>query len=125
MQHFTRGIHVTTKRTSSYNLGMSAEIDSREVIEGDDFCNSLYYGHTSHNDTTGIGFPRVDDCANVSAADKLRMKTVHKDSTRLSKQLYADVVDKLVITCCDVILRRKSDGKLLLFYRRDKPAAGR
>jgi hypothetical protein len=29
----------------------------------------------------------------------------------------------MVITCVDVILQRKVDNKLLIFYRRDAPAA--
>ena len=33
-------------------------------------------------------------------------------------------VEKLVICCVDVIAKRKSDNKLLLFLRRDKPAQG-
>jgi ADP-ribose pyrophosphatase YjhB (NUDIX family) len=44
------------------------------------------------------------------------------DYRRLDASLYKQAVENLIIVCVDVVLRRRSDGKLLLFYRRDKPA---
>jgi hypothetical protein len=68
----------------------------------------------------GVGFPDINTCtdANVHATTVIR-----PEYKRLGADLYAQAVEILLIFCIDVMCRRKSDRKVLLFYRRDKPAA--
>jgi ADP-ribose pyrophosphatase YjhB (NUDIX family) len=41
----------------------------------------------------------------------------------LPKDFYELAVEALPLVCVDIVCRRKSDGKILLFYRRDPPVA--
>jgi hypothetical protein len=83
----------------------------------DDECNSLYYG--CFPEGNGVGFPYLGTVDDRTIA---KMQAIHPEYTRLPFDLYKKVVENLPIVCVDVICRRQ-DGKLLLFYRRDKPAA--
>jgi hypothetical protein len=83
----------------------------------DDDCNSLFY------DTSIIesGFP---SCKTISKEVVTRLTKVHSENIKLPKQLYGDIVASMPTVCVDVICQRYEDKKLLLFLRRDKPAAG-
>ncbi len=99
---------------------------SHSSQRADDSCHSLFYGN--HLPITGEGLPfpistSLSSLSSVSENDLKRLKTIHKEYIRLSKELYREVVWYLPVVCVDVVLKRKSDSKLLLFYRRDKPAA--
>ena len=85
--------------------------------EGDDGCQSLFYDLTPGKD--GVGFPHVKTTKRKTVE---MLRTVHPEYARLPFDLYKRVVESLPLVCVDVICRRQ-DGKLLLFYRRDKPAA--
>jgi ADP-ribose pyrophosphatase YjhB (NUDIX family) len=94
-------------------------IKDDKIIQGDDNCNSLFYGSLTAKD--GSGFPQGMTIDNATVAT---LKTVHPEYTKLPMEMYKKSVECLPIVCVDVICRRKADGKLLLFFRRDKPAAG-
>jgi ADP-ribose pyrophosphatase YjhB (NUDIX family) len=87
---------------------------------GDDFCNSLFYDVEQGNVEEGNGFP-VSKVINKETIK--RLKVVHDEFKKLPFDFYSQVVENLPVVCVDVICRRKSDGKILLFYRKDKPAA--
>jgi ADP-ribose pyrophosphatase YjhB (NUDIX family) len=89
------------------------------VGQADDACHSLFYGDTPGAD--GTGFP--DGVTNVSDTQIQRMTSVHGACVRLPTALYRDVVRSLPTVCVDIVCQRTSDKKILLFYRRDKPAA--
>jgi hypothetical protein len=61
----------------------------------------------------------------IDAAIVDRMKVVHNDYRRLPKDFYELAVEALPLVCVDIVCRRKSDGKILLFYRRDPPVASK
>lgn len=96
-------------------------LNTKKAIEmpADDSCHSLYYDMLPADDTSGVGFPALNSASLDVVA---RMKVVHPEYSRLPFALYKQIVENLPVVCVDVICRRQ-DGKLLLFYRRDKPAA--
>ena len=51
------------------------------------------------------------------------LTAVHPDYRKLPAEFYKFAVEHLPIVCVDVVLQRPADGKLLLFFRKDKPAA--
>jgi len=81
---------------------------------GDDNYNSLFY--SIETETDGRGMPTT------GTIDSTSLLHVHRDYQFLPKELYTCAVENLVIACVDVIAQRKSDKKILLFYRRDAPA---
>eukprot|EP00596_Hydrurales_sp_CCMP1899_P004475 CAMPEP_0119036436 /NCGR_PEP_ID=MMETSP1177-20130426/4144_1 /TAXON_ID=2985 /ORGANISM="Ochromonas sp, Strain CCMP1899" /LENGTH=233 /DNA_ID=CAMNT_0006996307 /DNA_START=94 /DNA_END=792 /DNA_ORIENTATION=- len=91
---------------------------TKVIYEADDECLSLFYGNTPKSEGRGFGEKEVIDATTVD-----RMKVVHNDYTRLPKDFYELAVEALPLVCVDIVCRRKSDGKLLLFYRRDPPVA--
>jgi ADP-ribose pyrophosphatase YjhB (NUDIX family) len=96
--------------SSRYNrLRQSSSVS---LVAADDSCQSLFYGEKTSSD----GKQTTDTVA--------RLKTVKPQFVRLPSQLYGDIVRNTPTVCVDVLCRRESDGKLLLFLRRDKPAAG-
>lgn len=88
------------------------------VNEADDQCQSLFYDN--HILPDGRGIP---NCHTISAHDVQVLKAIRPDYRRLPMELYKNVVECMPIVCVDIICQRKSDHKMLLFYRRDKPAA--
>lgn len=86
---------------------------------GDDECQSLFYGKGIGG--MGEGFPK--ERVGYNEEELANMMKVRPQYVRLSKSLYREVVWNLPTVCVDVILQRKSDNKVLLFFRRDKPAA--
>jgi NUDIX domain len=87
-------------------------------IPADDDCQSLFYD--SNIDPTGKGLPIVSTC---SSEVKEKVYTVKPEFKFLPRDFYAQAVEFLPTVCVDIMCRRKCDGKLLLFFRRDKPAA--
>eukprot|EP00667_Euglena_gracilis_P019145 EG_transcript_20459 len=85
---------------------------------GDDACYSLYYDADPEPD--GRGFPHTGTCTDSTVC---AMQTVHPEYRRLPADLYKQVVETLPTVCVDIVCRRRSDRKVLLFRRRDKPAA--
>ena len=90
---------------------------TKPVISADDDCHSLFYG--AEPSEGGCGFPSV---GTIDVGTVTRMCTIHNDYARLPFDFYKRAVESLPIVCVDVICKR-NDGKFLLFYRRDKPAA--
>jgi ADP-ribose pyrophosphatase YjhB (NUDIX family) len=89
------------------------------ISSGDDDCSSLFYG--SQISTTGEGLPFSNH--SIQSNEIKNLTTIRKEAVKLSTDLYRQVVWYLPVVCVDVILQRKSDNCLLLFWRRDKPAA--
>lgn len=89
------------------------------VAAADDDCSSLFYGHTIP--VTGEGLPYVS--SQITNHEIHNLTKIKNESIRISSPLYQQMVWSLPIVCVDVILQRKSDHSLLLFWRRDKPAA--
>ena len=96
----------------------SKDKDNEGVLNADDECQSLFYD--INPGLNGTGFPSLKSC---SPAIKDTMTTVRPEFKRLGADLYKQAVEFLPIVCIDIICKRKSDNKLLLFLRRDKPAA--
>lgn len=96
----------------------SALIRRQQGIQGDDDCHSLYYD-ILRDEQKGVGF---SEFYNINSSMIAKLRTVHPDYCRLPFKLYKEIVETMPIVCVDVICQRK-DGKMLLFYRRDKPAA--
>ena len=91
---------------------------SSESDDGDDLCQSLFYDKAPLPD--GKGFPVV----NSISSDRIDLLTrFHSDYKFLPSEFYKLAVENLPIVCVDVVCQRVIDGKLLLFYRRDAPAA--
>lgn len=107
------GVTFLLMRSRTKTVTSTADYDN-----ADDCCLSLYYDTNPAAD--GAGFSKVGTC---SEETKKMMLTVRPEYKRLSADLYAQAVENLPIFCVDVMCRRKSDGKILLFYRRDKPAS--
>lgn len=91
--------------------------NARLAVHADDEAHSMFYEITPPGGK-GRGFPFL---GTTKAETIARLKTVHTEYSRLPFEMYKSVVENLPICCVDVICRRQ-DGKLLLFYRRDKPA---
>jgi colanic acid biosynthesis protein WcaH len=91
-----------------------------ESEECDDSCGSLFYDETRLSASDGSGFPFTCTCRTSVVG---RMSTVHPEYRRLDASLYEQACSLLPIFCVDVVLKRKSDGKILLFLRKDEPAA--
>lgn len=85
----------------------------------DDKCQSLFYDKVPGEN--GIGFPELNTTSEEVLAS---LRTTHLEYARLPMEMYKSAVECLPIVCVDTICKRRKDGKLLLFYRRDKPAAG-
>lgn len=90
-----------------------------ESLMTDDNCNSLFYSDEILSD--GRGFPTANS---VDDREVNRLKQVHPEYIRLSKELYGGIVANIPTVCVDIICQREVDNKVLLFYRRDKPAKG-
>lgn len=94
--------------------------------KGDDDCFSLFYDHWGYisNDSSpreqGKGFPMRNSCRKEI---ETTMRTVHPEFRLVPKDLYSKIVEHIILVCVDVICLRKSDNKILLFFRRDKPAS--
>jgi 8-oxo-dGTP diphosphatase len=103
----------------TYFLESHYVVNVKEVEKGlaDDDCNSLFYDTVPGQD--GAGFPKI---RTTSAETMTRLKTVQSEWARLPFDFYKRAVETLPIVCVDVICKR-ADGKILLFYRRDAPAA--
>lgn len=93
------------------------QVSSPATLAEDD-CHSLFYD-VLPDDKKGEGFPEL---GTTSTATLDRLRTVHPEYARLPFHLYKQIVENIPIVCVDVMCRRQ-DGSLLLFYRRDKPAA--
>lgn len=97
----------------------SQAVPCRSTRTGDDGCNSLFYGTTPASEGRGYVCDRLVEQQVVD-----NMTTIHSEYRLLPKQLYRDVVSMLPTVCVDVICQRDVDKKILLFLRKDKPAAG-
>ena len=98
--------------------------NNNDVIykKADDNFQSLFYSTlTNEQLVSGIGFPNINT---IDTITKQKLLTIQQEYKRLDINLYKQVVENMVITCIDIIIQRKVDGKLLLFYRRDAPAKG-
>lgn len=108
------------KRRIEY-LKLKYRSTCREFCErlGDDQCSSLFYG--SVVSSSGEGLPETK--ISITSNDYNKLTKVRQEYIKLSSDLYRQVVWNLPVVCVDVILQRTSDHRLLLFWRRDKPAA--
>ena len=94
--------------------------------KGDDDCFSLFYDHWGYISSDlsprelGKGFPVRNSCRKEI---ENCMRTVRPEFRLVSKDLYSKIVEHMILVCVDVICLRKSDKKILLFFRRDKPAS--
>jgi ADP-ribose pyrophosphatase YjhB (NUDIX family) len=104
--------------TISLGYYLFARPKRHNEIESDDSCNSLFYGDTLA--TAGHGFPSTKS---INAEIVSNLTKVHKEYCRLPFDFYKNAVESLPILCVDVVCMRRSDRKILIFYRRDKPAA--
>eukprot|EP00428_Durinskia_dybowskii_P067113 CAMPEP_0170373462 /NCGR_PEP_ID=MMETSP0117_2-20130122/10082_1 /TAXON_ID=400756 /ORGANISM="Durinskia baltica, Strain CSIRO CS-38" /LENGTH=255 /DNA_ID=CAMNT_0010628355 /DNA_START=76 /DNA_END=843 /DNA_ORIENTATION=+ len=116
MQGFAVGVALATAIFSALCFIRTNKIDNHDAA--DDDCQSLFYDLLPE-DCKGKGFTSL---RTTSTATIALLKKVHPEYSRLPFELYKQVVESLPIVCVDVICRR-NDGKILLFYRRDKPAA--
>mmetsp|Transcript_5633 Transcript_5633/g.5832 ORF Transcript_5633/g.5832 Transcript_5633/m.5832 type:complete len:275 (+) Transcript_5633:54-878(+) len=113
------GIIGATTTLAIFSLRTAPNTKDKDApIEGDDECFSLFYDKVPGED--GVGFP---SCTTCSLSTKLALTTVYPEYRRLPNDIYSQVVEKLPLFCIDVICRRKCDGKIVLFYRRDNPAS--
>ena len=87
--------------------------------DADDDFQSLFYPIKTLEDGRGVPETRTLDPEMVA-----QLSVVHNDYRFLPKDFYMRAVENMVITCVDVIVQRKSDKRILLFYRRDPPAKG-
>lgn len=87
-------------------------------VVADDDCMSLFYDELPP-EKKGGGFSELNTTRPGTIA---RLKVIHPEYSKLPFSLYKQIVESIPIVCVDVICRRQ-DGMLLLFYRRDKPAA--
>jgi ADP-ribose pyrophosphatase YjhB (NUDIX family) len=90
-----------------------------KYMRTDDECQSLFYSGQIMEEGKGFPASNTVDCHTID-----RLKTVHPQYIRLSKELYGGIVANIPTVCVDIILQREVDDKVLLFYRRDKPAKG-
>lgn len=84
----------------------------------DDQSNSLFYGKQIGE--KGCGFPTT---GTIDSSVVEQLTIVHPEYKRLAMDLYKSAVESLPIVCVDVICRNMKDKKLLLFFRKDKPAS--
>lgn len=122
------GSQVSRLRSEGFIFGLSfsaamwiiwkVSIDKKHFLVCDDQSNSLFYGENIANG--GRGFPYAGNLVDVPIK---QLTTVHPEYKRLPIDLYKAAVENLPIVCVDVICRRNKDQKILLFYRKDKPAA--
>lgn len=84
--------------------------------QADDDCKSLFYTKVTGANGSGMPFAQKDQEIEKD------LKVVQTDYARLPMSLYSQAVELLPICCVDIICQRKTDNKILLFYRRDKPA---
>ena len=87
--------------------------------KSDDDCQSLFYGHSIG--AGGVGFP--EERKGYSDQEIVNLKNIRPQYVRLPASLYRDVVWNMPTVCVDVLLYNPRDNKLLLFLRKDKPAA--
>lgn len=85
----------------------------------DDNCNSLYYDNNINKEGKGFTHAQVG----LDKKEIVRLNTIHPEYRRISYELYSTAVQQLPIVCIDIICQRIKDEKVLLFYRKDKPAA--
>ena len=113
---------IKTKKFGVFQSTSQSKSDPNEnkVLHGDDNCQSLFYGRDVESLPNGSGFP-CDSIINSEVVQQ--MTTIHPDYRRLPMDFYKQAVENMIVVCVDVICQRKSDNKLLLFFRRDKPAA--
>lgn len=107
-----------TAGKSSNNSKTSKTHYHQQEQEADDECNSLFYGDTQV--TGGHGFPETKTVIEQIVST---LTMVHSEHRRLPFEFYKEAVESLPIVCVDIVCRRKSDAKLLVFFRRDRPAA--
>lgn len=91
----------------------------KSVKKADDDCDSLYYHRRLPSD--GSGLPEIETC---TPEEINNLTIIQQEFKYLDKDFYQKAVENLPIFCVGVICQRKSDKKVLLFLRRDKPAAG-
>ena len=91
---------------------------SKSLNLADDNCQSLFYDENISED--GKGFPTIKSISNETIK---QLKQIQPEYKKLPFQLYKQTVENLIVVCVDIICQRKSDSKLLLFYRRDSPAS--
>lgn len=87
-------------------------------IPCDDNCLSLYYGKNIFPDGRGFPYVRTIDPSTIKA-----LRSIHPEYRKIPTDIYKAVVENMVIVCVDIVCQRKSDNKILLFYRRDAPAS--
>ena len=88
-------------------------------LKTDDDCFSLFYSDKISSEGKGFPWPNT-----VEKKEVRRLTSVHPEYVRLPEELYSGIVSNIPTVCVDVVCQREVDNKVLLFYRRDKPARG-
>jgi hypothetical protein len=114
----TIAIHINLQNRSNHSQAHQSASQQFSAATADDDCQSLFYDLNVLSD--GRGIPST---GTVSSETAKILTNTHDDYKRLPFELYKTVVECMPIVCVDVICKRKSDNKVLLFYRRDKPAS--
>jgi hypothetical protein len=112
-------LKTTKKKTPSHPAHADSGDGFIAFEKGDDDCFSLFYDRGCGTGN-GSGFPTRNSCHDKVEND---MRVVHEEYRLLPKDVYSKFVENMIIVCVDIICLRKSDNKVLLFYRRDKPAS--
>jgi ADP-ribose pyrophosphatase YjhB (NUDIX family) len=89
-----------------------------DEMKSDDACHSLFYGEHPGGNGSGFPYPRTIDEKVVGT-----LKTTLIEYTKLPTEYYKLAVERMPIVCVDVICVRAVDDKMLLFYRKNNPAA--
>lgn len=104
--------------STAYILSFRDSKKAKNGNLGDDDCLSLFYHNHTPSNGSGVNFGNPCDMNEIKG-----LQYVHPEYKKLPIDFYSKAVESLPILCVDVMCRRKSDGKFLLFLRRDKPAA--
>jgi ADP-ribose pyrophosphatase YjhB (NUDIX family) len=103
---------------ANFVSGLIFRKEKSKLIIAEDECMSLFYDNLPR-EKKGSGFAELNTTSEDTVA---RLKTVHPEYAKIPEKQYKLIVESVPIVCIDVICRRQ-DGGILLFYRRDKPAA--
>lgn len=118
-------MNIDTKHQSALFLGgmivgavVTTVFFKKKKTATDDSCNSLFYSMKTGPHGSGHPNPNED----VTLEEIQALKVVQKEYIKLPFDQYKFAVENLPICCVDIVCQRKFDKKILLFFRRDKPA---
>jgi hypothetical protein len=115
---FVSGIIIGFSTSKLIKSDKARDTQSTTQIPCDDNCLSLFYDKNIQPEGKGFPYVRTIESTKVKA-----MRVVYPEYRKISMDVYKSVVENMIIVCVDIVCQRKSDNKILLFYRRDAPAA--